>query len=50
LAYRGYGYSGQRDIKPDVKTIIALDSLIEIPGESKLGLYHPESGEITGTN
>jgi hypothetical protein len=26
--------------------IVALESLIEIPGESKMGLYNPESGEL----
>jgi len=31
----------------DVKTIISLESLIEIPGESKMGLYNFESEEIT---
>jgi len=46
LAYRGSnGYMG-KETNRDVKTIVALESMIEIPGESKMGLYNTESGEI----
>ena len=47
LAYRGCECEGAIGANHDVKTILALDSLIEIPGESKVGWYDPESGEVT---
>ncbi len=46
LAYRGQNSYGEKEINCGVKTIVALESLIEIPGESKMGFYNPESGEI----
>lgn len=46
LAYRGYGCERAIGKTHDVKTIIALASLIEIPGESRIGWYNPESGEL----
>jgi DEAD/DEAH box helicase domain-containing protein len=45
-AYRGYGCEGAVGVTHDVKTIVALASLLEIPGESKIGWYDPESGEL----
>ncbi len=42
LAYRGHNGYGEKETNHDVKTIVALESLIEIPGESKMGLYNPE--------
>jgi len=45
LAYRGCGCEGAIAVNQDVKTILAIDSLIEIPGESRMGWYNPESGE-----
>jgi hypothetical protein len=45
-AYRGYGCEGAIGKTHDVKTIIAFASLIEIPGESRIGWYSPESGEL----
>jgi hypothetical protein len=45
-AYQGYGCEGAIGKTHDVKTIIALASLIEIPWESKIGWYNPESGEL----
>jgi hypothetical protein len=47
LAYRGCGYEGAIGATQDVKTIIAMDSLIEIPGESRMGWYNPVNGETT---
>ncbi|PIP08586.1 MAG: hypothetical protein COX51_03745 [Syntrophobacteraceae bacterium CG23_combo_of_CG06-09_8_20_14_all_50_8] len=51
LAYRGMGTDFKSvptaGTNHDVKTIISLESLIEIPGESKMGLYNFESEEIT---
>ena len=49
LAYRGHNGNGAKAINHDVKTIVALSSLIEIPGESKMGLYNPESGELVAS-
>lgn len=46
LAYRGCRCEGAIGANQDVKTIFALDSLIEIPVESKLGWYNPESGGV----
>lgn len=42
LAYRGHNGDGEKETNHDVKTIVALESLIEIPGESKMGLYNPD--------
>jgi hypothetical protein len=28
-------------------SVLALDSLLEIPGESKMGWFNPETGEVT---
>ena len=46
LAYRGQNGYGKKEANHDVKTIVALESLIEIPGESKMGLYNLEYGEV----
>ena len=46
-AYGGHGCEETAGPNRDVKTILALDSLVEIPGESKAGWYDPEYGETT---
>ncbi|MEI7672511.1 MAG: hypothetical protein WCK00_10410, partial [Deltaproteobacteria bacterium] len=46
LAYRGRGYEGVTGANQDVKTILAIGSLIEIPGESQVGWYNTECGEL----
>ena len=46
LVYRGRNTYGENEINRGVKMIVALESLIEIPGESKMGLYNAESGEL----
>ncbi|MBU1965369.1 MAG: hypothetical protein KKD24_06100, partial [Proteobacteria bacterium] len=48
LAYGGHGCEDAVGPNRDVKTILALDSLLEIPGESRMGWYNPETGEVTG--
>ena len=47
LAYRGCNGCDRKETNHDIKTIVALESLIEIPGESKIGLYNTEYGELT---
>jgi DEAD/DEAH box helicase domain-containing protein len=53
--YRGLAYRGTTaDVKyrpttttnGDAKTVVAFEALIEIPGESEMGLYNLASGEI----
>ena len=46
LAYRGKHISEKNKKYEDVVISIPIDSLKEIPGESKLGLYNYETGEI----
>lgn len=46
LTYRGCSYKEGVDAANHVKTVIAASSLVEIPGESKPGLYNLESGEL----
>ena len=45
IAYRGK-YLSQKNSKHDATTSIPIDRLKEIPGESKIGLYNIETGEI----
>ena len=47
-AYRGHGCEEAAGPNRDVTTILAIDSLVEIPGESCMGWYNPETGEVTG--
>jgi len=47
LTYRGGGCEGAIGANQDVKTILAIDSLLEIPGESRVGWYNPATGEVT---
>jgi len=50
LAYRGHNGDGAKATNRDVTMIITpLSSLVEIPGESKLGLYNLESGELVAS-
>ena len=46
LAYRGKHVLDSAKKFEGVTTIIPINSLKEIPGESKLGLYNPETGEL----
>lgn len=46
LAYRGKHISEKGPKFDDVKISVPVDSLVEIPGESKSGLYDFETGEI----
>jgi len=46
LAYRGKHLSEKTSKFSDVTISISIDSLKEIPGESKFGLYDPETGEV----
>ena len=43
LRYRGYHLSNN---DPNVKEVVPLENLVEIPGESQLGYYNLETGEI----
>jgi hypothetical protein len=48
---RGWGglaYRGQLESNPnvDVTEIVAIDTVEEIPGESKMGIYDTATGEI----
>ena len=46
LAYRGWHISEKRAKKMDVVISVPKESIVEIPGESKLGTYNIETGEI----
>ena len=46
VAYRGKHLSEKTSKFSDVTISISIDSLKEIPGESKFGLYDPETGEV----
>ncbi|MGB5218263.1 MAG: DEAD/DEAH box helicase [Smithella sp.] len=48
VAYRGSYCDGEKTKEDRLKTIIPLTFLIEIPGESKMGLYSPEHGDVIG--
>ena len=49
-AYRGHSCEEAAGPNSNVKTILALDSLVEIHGESRVGWYNPETGEVTDTS
>jgi len=49
LAYRGKHLSESTSKFNDVTITIPINSLKEIPGESKLGLYDYETGELKET-
>ncbi|MCD6298240.1 MAG: hypothetical protein J7M30_13925 [Deltaproteobacteria bacterium] len=46
LAYRGKHISERNAKYDDAKISIPVDSLVEIPGESKIGFYDFETGEL----
>jgi type I restriction-modification system DNA methylase subunit len=35
-----------KKLNAEIKDIVALEFLIEIPRESKMGFYHQETGEV----
>lgn len=43
LRYRGFHLSNN---DPNIKEIVPLENLVEIPGESQLGVYNYETGQI----
>ena len=47
LAYRGRACEGAVGVNQEVKTILAHEFLLEIPGESRMGWFNPELGEVT---
>ena len=43
LRYRGYHLSNN---DPNIKEVVPVENLVEIPGESQLGVYNYETGQI----
>jgi len=46
LAYRGKHLSEQNDRHKEVQIIVPINSIVEIPGESKIGFYNLKTGEL----